>query len=360
MKNQYASSKLTVNLNAVRENYRILKQRCSAACQVSAVVKADAYGLGVEKIALALEQEGCRSFFVANLDEAIFLRQTLPDADIYVFHGVLADQEDAFFEYHLTPVLNSVYQVGLWWEYAIKKQRKLSAILHFDTGMNRLGLSMVDTDKIQHSGFDIKYIMSHLACADDSVNPMNSKQLQELWEVSRYFNGVSLSLANSAGIFLGRDYHFDMVRPGVALYGANPNDSAPNPMRNVISLTTNILQIHHINKECTVGYGAEYKAGKGKKIATIPVGYADGYLRSLSNKGICAIDGIIVPVVGRVSMDLITLDVTDVPEEKLGVMREVELIGENIPVDVVAQKAGTIGYEMLTSLGARYKRNYRE
>lgn len=358
MKNQYASSKLTVNLKAVRENYHILKSKCNPTCNVSAVVKADAYGLGAEEVATALTQEGCNSFFVAHLDEAIQLRRVLPHITIYVFHGVLPGQEEAFAEYKIIPVLNSLYQVNLWQQHALKKQKKIPCILHFDTGMNRLGLRIGEIERIADKNFDIKYIMSHLACADDKSNPVNFDQLQELKQISLNFEGIKLSIANSGGVFLGEDYHLGMVRPGMAIYGVNPIGNFPNPMNNVVTLTSEILQIHNIEKDGAVGYGGDYKVNKGKRIATISIGYADGYLRSLSNKGICAIDGIIVPIVGRVSMDLVTLDVTEIPEKKLQEASEVELIGKNIPVDVVAEKAGTIGYEVLTSLGSRYRREY--
>jgi len=357
--NHYASTILTINLNAVRENYKILKAEVGGS-KVMAVVKANAYGLGVAQIAPALAIDGCDSFFVANLDEALELRETLSDVTIFVLHGIIAGQEDVFTENNITPVLNCIDQVNIWQKYAIKKQKNLPCILHFDTGMNRLGIrkETISNGKLKSENLDIKYIMSHLACADEKEHAKNKEQLLEFHSIAKNFPGIKLSIANSGAIFLGKDYHLDMVRPGVAIYGVNPSIDSPNNMKNVVSLTSKILQIEQVDSAGTVGYGAKYKIKAGTRIATIAVGYADGYLRSLSDCGICAIGGQIVPVIGRVSMDLVTVDVTKIPVEKLA-GAEIELIGDNISVDVVAKRAGTIGYEILTSLGSRYKRIYR-
>jgi alanine racemase len=359
MKNQHSSTTLAVNLNAVRENYRILKKEASNA-KVSAVVKANAYGLGVAAIAPQLNTEGCDSFFVANLDEALELRQILPHVMIFVLHGILSGQEACFTQNNLRPVLNSTEQINIWQQHAIKKRKTLPCIIHFDTGMNRLGISASKVNG-QH-GFsientatlDIKYIMSHLACADEKEHAKNSEQLIEFKSLAKKFTGIKLSIANSAGVFLGREYHLDMVRPGIALYGGNPTINSQNRMKNVIKLTSKILQIERVDSAGTVGYGATHKITRGTKIATIAVGYANGYLRSLSDRGICAVNGHIVPVIGRVSMDLVTIDVTKIPDEKL-FDAEVELIGDYISVNEVAQKAGTISYEIITSLGGRYR-----
>lgn len=353
--NQYASTTLTINLQAIRNNYRILKAKAPKA-KVSSVVKANAYGLGLAEIVAVLIEEGCDTFFVANLDEALELRKFHADITIFVLHGIMPGQEEIFDFNKIIPVLNSISQVNIWDKYAIKKQKKLPCILHFDTGMNRLGIEK-PLSTIP-SSLNPLYLMTHLACADDSANKMNSKQLKDFQSITKDFKDISLTIANSSGIFLGSDYHQDLVRPGIAIYGANPSTALLNPMQNVIKLTSKILQLQHVDSAGTVGYGALQKITSGTKIATIAVGYADGYLRSLSNSGICAIDGVIVPVIGRVSMDLVTIDVTKIPAEKLDECREVELIGENIPVDIVAKKAGTISYEILTSLGNRYKKIY--
>lgn len=374
MQNQYASTTLTINLGAIRDNYRILQKKAHGA-KVAAVVKANAYGLGVEQVASTLASIGCDSFFVANLDEAIELRGFLPDADIFVFHGFEHGQEEVFYEFGITPVLNTISQMELWINYADNIGLSSECIIHFDTGMNRLGIKL---SEIQNSSLSlwkgdrinqalsptaggipgIKYIISHLACADDQENAMNAEQLAEFKNITDSFKNVPRCIANSGGIFLGKEYHFDMVRPGIALYGGNPTNYLPNPIKNVVQLTSHMLQIQRIDRDGTVGYGASQAVLKGTKIATIAAGYADGYLRSLSNNGICAVDGIIVPIIGRVSMDLVTIDVSKIPDEKLKPGAEVELIGDNIPVDVAAKHASTISYEILTSLGKRYKRVY--
>lgn len=364
MTNQYASTDLTIDISAILHNYNYLKSAASGAT-VACVVKADAYGLGVAEIASNLAKAGCGHFFVANLDEALALRKIVTNADIFVLHGIFSGQEHEFCNNNITPVLNSDQQITVWQQYATEKQTKLPCIIHFDTGMHRLGLCVNNKSLAEKSatlcniGLDIKFIMSHLACADDAGNANNDVQLQQFIEIASYFPNIQLSLANSAGIFLGNEYHFNLVRPGIALYGVSPSQSANGKLQNVIKLTSRILQIERIDRAGTVGYGAEHKVNKGTKIATIAAGYADGYLRSLSNKGICALRGKKIPVIGRVSMDLITLDVTEISDTDLGIGKEIELIGENISVDMVAEKAGTIAYEILTSLGARYKRIYK-
>lgn len=363
MKNQYSTTILTVDLAAIRENYRILQKICGSNCKISGVVKANAYGLGIEPVAKTLAGEGCDEFFVANLDEALTLRKILPDITIFVLHGIMPGEEEAFEYNKITPVLNSIQHINLLLQRSVLIGYKLPCAIHFNTGMNRLGFDsisgkkfLLDNDIIQK--LDVKYITSHLACSDEANNPMNKQQLVEFQNITKDFEGERLSFANSGAVFLGNEYHFNMARCGLALYGGNPNNSSINPMKNVVKLTSKMLQIHQIDRDGTVGYGASHKVTAGTKTATIAIGYADGYLRSLSNSGICAVDGIIVPIIGRVSMDLVILDVTNVPDSKLEVGREVELIGENIPVETVALKAGTISYEILTSLGPRYKRVY--
>jgi alanine racemase len=336
MNNQYSSTTLTINLQAIRENYRILKGMVGGGI-IAPAVKANAYGLGIKKIAPVLENEGCNMFFVANLDEALELRELLPNVTIFVLHGIVLDQEDIFTAYNITPVLNSTYQINIWQQHAIKKQEILDCILHFDTGMNRLGIRGIIDVNINPLYINPLYIMSHLACADDKMHPKNNAQLLEFQSIAKNFTGKKLSLANSGGIFLGKNYHLDMVRPGIAIYGCNPLNNLPNPMKNVINLTSKILQIERVDRAVTVGYGALRKVERGTKIATIAVGYADGYLRCLGDRGICAIGGVFVPVIGRISMDLITLDVTEIADAKLSEIEEIELIGDNIPVDVGSQ-----------------------
>jgi alanine racemase len=357
--NKFSDSTLTINLSAIANNYALLRDRASGS-KTAAVVKAGAYGLGVDKVAPALFTAGCRDFFVANLDEAIELRKILPDVFIGVFHGVSAAQEEEFVEYGLTPVLNSIYQVKLWKQHADKQFKKLDCMIHIDTGMNRLGMSFSDAESAAEmfGSFNVKFIMSHLASADTPDDIKNIKQLEKISLIKRRFPQIPISFANSSGVFIGDDYLFDMVRPGSAIYGVNPTPYAKNPMLPVIKLTSRILQIRVIDTAETVGYGASCRLPAGSKIATLPIGYADGYIRSLGNKGYCAIDGQLVPIVGRVSMDLITVDVTSIKERKLQIGNEVELIGKTIKIDDLAGWAGTIGYEILTGLGSRYLRHY--
>jgi alanine racemase len=357
MQHHFPETTLTINLTALRENYRLLREKSGyAVC--AGVVKANAYGLGVVEVTRALYSEGCRHFFVAHLDEALELRPTLSsEAAIYVLHGVGEDQETAFTENHLIPVLSTLSQMKRWREYALKMGAPLPAIVHMDTGMSRLGVNPLSLDVVKVDGLRVLYVMSHLACADMN-HALNQKQQELFEEVRVHFTNVPATLANSSGIFLGAEYHYDMVRPGCALYGVNPTPNLENPMQSVVTLTSKILQLRTISKDTTVGYGATHNLPKGSIVATIPVGYADGYLRSLGNKAEAMINGKRVAVVGRVSMDLITLDVTPIPETDLYEGAPVELLNAEITVNELAAHAGTIGYEILTDLGRRYKRVY--
>ncbi len=349
---------LTINIPKIVSNYNILSKKCVSG-KVAAVVKANAYGLGVKEVAEGLQKAGCNSFFVAHLHEAIELRKILPKEKIFVFHGVSKGEEKTFTNYNIIPVLNTFSQIQLWQKYSAKSETKHSYALHFDTGMNRLGFAIDDCQLIKSTiPYSPELIISHLACADEKDNQKNSEQLQEFNKVRKFYPNIPSSLANSSGMFLGKKYQFDLARPGIALYGGNPTSYTKNPMCNVIKLTSRILQIHHIDRVSTVGYGATHKLKVGSKIATIPIGYADGYFRSLSNKGVCAIAGKIVPVIGRISMDLISIDVTSLADNLAHEGSEVEIIGDNVSVDILAKKADTISYEILTSLGNRYKRVY--
>jgi alanine racemase len=340
---------LTINLSAITSNYKLLSEKV----KVAAVVKADAYGLGMAKVAPALFEAGAREFFVANLDEALSLRKILPKCSIGVFHGLQKGEEREFSANNLTPVLNDIYQIKLWRQHA----DKLSCIVHFDTGMNRLGLSQNDVNTAVDllKNLNVQYIMSHLACADEPQHPKNLQQLQKMQTIKAVFPNIPISLANSSGVFLGDEYLFDMARTGIAMYGGNPTPNTKNPMQNVVNLRSQILQIRNIDTAQTVGYGASYELKDGAKIATLPVGYADGYFRSLGNNSFCAIGGVKVPLVGRVSMDLITVDVSGL---NVSVGDEVEIIGDTITIDDVANAAGTISYEVLTNLGGRYFRKW--
>ncbi len=367
---KYSDSTLYIDLQAIEDNYLFFRDKAYPA-QCGAVVKANAYGLGVEKIAPRLYSIGCRQFFVANLDEAVELRGILPESNIYVFHGVQEGQEEIFHEYNLIPVLNDIYQIELWNIYASKQSENFPAILHIDTGMNRLGLSIknaeyISENQILTANLDIHFIMSHLACPSQLNHDKNTEQLELFNKVTSLFPDMKYSICNSSGIFLGSDYSFDMIRAGVGLYGVNsticPNNiesiknSSNDDIKNVVRLISKIIQIHEIDSKQTVGYGAAYDAPIGSIIATIPVGYADGYLRSIANndcKSYIYIDGEKVPIIGVISMDLITVDITNI-SKKVAIATQVELLGDNCSVDMLAFMAGTIGYEILVNLGSRY------
>jgi len=369
MTDRRSGATLTIDLDAIAANWHKLRQRVGPDAACAAVVKADAYGLGATRVAPRLHAEGCRDFFVATLGEGLALRQALPDVAIYVLAGVDDGTADEFAARNLIPVLNHLGQAEAWRDTARRIDTTMPAILHIDTGMNRLGLEATEvirlsTDASLVAGLDLRYAMSHLVSAeiaDDPLNEIQRTRFLDAIELLRPALGMPrLSLANSSGIFLGPDYHLAMVRPGVALYGVNPTPKAPNPMAEVVRLTAKILQVRRVDTNQTVGYGATRRLERTSRIATIAAGYADGFLRSASNRAQARLGGLSVPVVGRVSMDLITVDVTDLPESLARPGLEVELIGGGHDVDRLAAEAGTIGYEILTSLGHRYTRHYLE
>ena len=358
-----AGALLKIDLTALRHNYRLLRSQVgSAAC--GAAVKADAYGLGALRVSQALVEEGCRHLFVAHLEEAIALRAHIPDSvAIYVMHGSPIGYEAEFLEYHCIPVLNSAEQILAWRDLAETKQTKLPAVIQLDTGMSRMGLSgaevlawLADPDFIR--GIQLQYLMSHLACAEDQQDPMNAQQLALFNRLRAQLPTCGATLANSSGVFLGKDFHFDLVRPGAALYGIAPVAGQPNPMRAVAHLQGKILQTREIAAGTGVGYGLSWRSTQPSRIATVAVGYADGWLRALSNRGVVHIDGIAAPMVGNVSMDTITIDVSHIPLNKTVPGALVDLISRDNTADQVAARAGTIGYEILTSLGLRYQREY--
>lgn len=352
---------LTIDLDAVAANWQALKRRQGTG-ECAAVVKADAYGLGMEPVAQALWRAGCRTFFVALLDEALRLRARLPEAAIHVLNGPERGGEEETRRARLVPVLNSPDDIERWSALARRSGEVLPAALHLDTGMARLGLSPAEArDLAAHperlAGIDLTLVMSHLACADEPDHPLNARQLGLFRDMRVLFPQGRSSLANSSGLFLGEGFRADLGRPGAALYGVNPQPSGPNPMAQVVRLQGEILRVRDIDSGESVGYGATWRAARRTRLATVAVGYGDGYLRSLSNSGFASLDGVRVPVVGRVSMDLITLDVTDAADRaKPGAW--VDLIGPGATVDDLAAAAGTIGYEILTGLGARYRRTY--
>ena len=362
-----ASGILVIDLNTLGSNYAKLRERVAPA-ECSAVVKGNGYGLGAPEVAQALAAKGCQTFFVATLSEAATLRHALPDAVIYVLDGLFPGSAAEFAELKLCPVLGDMAEIEEWSDFCLARGGKLPAAIHIDTGMNRLGLKADGQDDLlanieRLNSFTVRLIMSHLACADMPDHPKNAEQREKFIAFAAKLPSLPLSLANSAGIFLRPDFCFDLVRPGIALYGGNPFSSLPNPMDPVVSLFGRIIQIGEAKIGETVGYGAVKQLKRPTRYATVAAGYADGYFRALgssdSHAGATAfLDGHPVPILGRVSMDLMVFDVTDVSPGKAKRGGFIELLGPSFTADDAGAAAGTIGYEVLTNLGSRYTRLY--
>jgi alanine racemase len=362
-----ARAVLTVDLAALRANWARLNQ-ASGRAECAGVIKADAYGLGLAQIARALTSEGCKTFFVASISEGRAAREVQPGATVYVLDGLLPGAEPHYAGFDLRPVLSSLPEVRDWAAYCRARGRRMAAAVHLDTGMSRLGMPESELDQLIASpellaSFETTLIMSHLACADHAEDPMNERQRLRFEAMRAKLPPAPASLANSGGTFLGPAYHFDLVRPGIALYGGRAHENKPNPMQPVVRLAARVLQVREVEPGTTVGYGATYTVQKPSRIATIAVGYADGFLRALSvSTGEAGPVGYIgdypVPIVGRVSMDFITADVTSVPPELARRGAWVEVMGHRVTVDDLTDRAGTIGYELLTRLGQRVFRVY--
>lgn len=352
-----AGAVLTVDLEAIAENYRRL-DRESGGAVCAAVVKANAYGLGVRRVAPALHGAGCRHFFVAHLREGVALRALLPEVEIQVLHGPMPGTEPAFRDARLIPVLNSLAQVDAW-----RNSGGGPAALHLDSGLSRLGLAPAEVEILAETparlrGLELRQVSSHLASGELPDAASNGEQRIAFEAARRLLPAAPASLAASSGIFLGPEFHLDMVRVGVALHGVNPTPKQPNPMRQVVNLQAKILNAREIDAGEGVGYGLTWRAPGRRRIATVAMGYGDGYLRALGNRAEAAIQGQRVPVVGRISMDLITLDVTEAPESALDFGAPVEMIGETVTLDELAAAGDTIAYEILTGLGERLHRAY--
>jgi alanine racemase len=352
-----AGAILTIDLDAIAANWRALAARHGAP--TAAVVKADGYGLGAACVVPALRDAGCAHFFVAHLSEALAIRALIPDAMLAVLNGLLPGAEAEHAEYGIAPVIGSLAELARWSAQASRLDRKLPALLHVDTGMSRLGFGPVEWARLiaepeRLRGITPLYLMTHLATAEHPANPLNALQRDRFAAAAAAMPGVPTSIANSSGLFLGAGFASDLARPGAALYGVNPTPNAANPMRPAASLHVQVLQLRDIPIGEPVGYDATWHAARPSRIATACVGYADGWPRILSNRGCAYFDGQPLPLVGRVSMDLVTYDATDCPTLAAGDW--LELIGPHCPVDEVARLAETNGYEILTSLGARYTR----
>lgn len=366
MKSTWAGGLLTIDLDAVAANYRTLRDLAAPAL-CAAVVKADGYGLGAEAVARCLQAEGCRHFFVAHLHEGAVLRPHLMrESAIYVLNGpppgTCADMKHN----GLIPVLNSIEQIDKWQAHARDACRPLPAVLQFDIGMSRFGLSAQEmralaADRARLDGVMPILLMSHLACADTPEHPANARQLACFEALAALMPGIRTSLAASSGSFLGPDYHFGMIRPGAALYGVNPVPGSPNPMRPVIRLQGRIVQTRWIDAGASVGYGAHFIAAVRSRIATVGIGYADGLLRASGGRGHATLssgDGTLLPIIGRISMDSLALDVTVLGDAMLPAGTGIDLIGPHRSLEDAAGAAGTIGYEILTALGRRYHRHH--
>jgi len=361
----YAGARLTIDLDAIVANYLAIAARVAPA-RTAAVVKADAYGLGATKVAAALADAGCRDFFVAMLGEALELGPTLPaEARLYVLNGLPPGAEQACAQAGLRPVLNSLAQARRWAQAARAAGRRLPAAVQVDSGMSRLGLSAEDVEQLAADrGFfadvDVALVMSHLACADTPDAPANARQLSTFNALAeRLAPGAPRSLANSGGSFASAAFHGDLVRPGIALYGGDPLAQGGSGLRDVVTLEVRVVQVRTVPAGAGVGYGLTYVAGEERRIATLGMGYADGWPRRLGGKAAAYWRGVRLPIVGRISMDSIGLDVTELADGELAEGDLVELIGPHQPLQAVADMAETITYEILTSLGRRFERVYR-
>ncbi|PVB63752.1 alanine racemase [Labrenzia sp. 011] len=360
--------RLTIDLEALAANWTELNGKVDSRTECAAAIKADAYGLGQERAGQALFEAGCRTFFVAVATEAIALRAQLPQAVIYVLNGLFPGTEDHFVRHHIRPVLGSFCELRDWAHICKAAGQNLPAAVHVDTGIHRLGLSpaefsaaMADSDLL--GPFVPSLVMSHLACGSVPAHPMNRRQLDLFREITAPFPQIPRSLANSAGILMGSDFHFDLVRPGIALYGGQAIDTQANTMRPVARVEARIMLVRDVPEGDTIGYGARQTATRPLRNAVVSAGYADGMLRRASSSderpgGFAMIGGYRAPILGCISMDMITLDVTDVPQELLQRGALVEMLGPNVAASDLAAYAETIDYEYLTSLGRRFERVY--
>ena len=351
--------RMRVDLGALTENYRTLK-RIAEPSRCAAVVKANAYGLGVSQVATALVSAGCDAFFVATAEEAAELRELTGQEDIFVLEGVDEETVARISDVRAVPVLNTYEEARLW---ALTAGPAARCILHLDSGMSRLGMSSGDVarllaDERVFQALAIDYVMTHLACADETGHPYNAEQMARFAAMRSRLPQYKTSIANSSAILLDSSYHGDLVRAGIALYGGNPQPGQPNLMREVVRVEGRVIQRREVELEVSVGYGATARVKESTQLATVGFGYADGYPRNLSNKGYVVAGGRKTPVVGRVSMDSLVVDVSKIPERDSAEGSWVRLIGGGVDLDQLAEEAGTISYELLTGIGPRVKREY--
>lgn len=358
---------LIIDLAAIAANWRALAHQ-ALTVECAAVVKANAYGMGIEPVTAALANVGCKTFFVADLAEARRVRSRTRDGTIYVLDGCVPENMPVFTALNARPVINSMTELAEWDTFVAAQSWRGGAALQVDTGMNRLGISVAEAaalaPRVQTENHGITLLMSHLACAEIPEHPLTVQQLRLFRELRSLYQGVPASLANSSGIYLGEPALFDLVRPGAALYGINPTPGSSNPMQPVAELSGRILQIRSVAADETVGYGATWTAKRPSRIAVVALGYADGLIRAASaadgaHGATAAVAGARCPVAGRISMDLVCLDITDLPEGSVHRGDPATFIGAGLSVDEFAGAAGTIGYEVLTRLGLRCHIVYR-
>jgi alanine racemase len=362
-----ATGVLTVDLDAICANWRKL-EKTAVPAECAAVIKADAYGCGLEPVAHALANAGCKTFFVATLDEARAARAIAPSAAVYVLNGFIQNTGDAYAKIDAKPVIGDLNELAEWDVFCRRSGWAGGVAIHVDTGINRLGLTIAEAQglipRINAGDHGIELVMSHLACAESLHHPLNARQLATFREIASVFSGVPASLSNSSGIFLGAPFLFDLVRPGAALYGINPTPEADSPVQPVVELKARVVRIREVERGESVGYGATWTTRRPTRLAIVSAGYADGYFRAGgSNDGTRGAEVVVAgkrcPVAGRISMDLMAIDVTDLEKNAVRRGHLVTLIGEGITVDELAHHFGTIGYEVLTSLGPRYARVYK-
>ena len=346
---------LTINLDALARNYRLLRDTAMPS-KCGAVIKANAYGLGIQPITQRLFDEGCRQFFVATVAEGLALRQQFVAPEIYVLAGAQVGEESLVREAKLIPVLNSREQIVRWAEFVDAK--RYPAVIHIDTGMTRLGIDGNELNQAALDELEIAYLMTHLVCADDPDNQINWDQIEIFARQCHRLPPLKTSIGNSGGLLLGEEFRGDLVRPGIAIYGGNPFSTSSNPMETVVTFEATILQVKEVMKTTSVGYGATCQINAPARLATVGVGYADGIPHALSNCGEGYLGNMRVPIVGRVSMDLVTLDVSAVACRDVFPGARVEFLGKHIPLDDMAKKAGMISYEILTGFGQRLQRDY--
>ena len=360
---------LTIDLGALRDNWQFIRQQAPSSVEAGAVIKANAYGLGAEPVARTLFNAGCRTFFFATAEEALAVQTVFTEpVRLVVLGGVRPGDEQLFIDGQLIPVLFSRESVARW-ELACGKQGVAApCVLKVDTGMTRLGMTLDDLNHCCSSAskyLNPLYLISHLACADEFEHPANQQQLHRFQQAATlaksYYPDLRLSLANSSGIFLGNAWHFDLLRPGAALYGINPSPHLPNPLRPVVSLRLPIIQVRELFTDAYIGYGATHFASRGQRLAVVAGGYADGLHRTLGVPAAAYFHHHQVETVGRVSMDSMVFDISSLPKESIPQPGDwLEVIGSRLTLDMLMHKNASLGYEVLTSLGTRFRRIYLE